>query len=542
MPPIAPRRKPVASVLIVLLLAGLVEAAPPRMTFRNNLLPGHLTRHHLTRTTRRITQKPEFKETFVYRQQGELTQVNIEEAQPGNVLVYQMIDDGPAKAVSLFRGAERIKKIPNATKLNLPKGSTRLHSATRTARDAPAQVPLSDSAQRVVMEALLDFAHWPREKLDAGHRWERTLNLDGFEGKQTFEFVDLVRVREDVTARVTMFVEGTFTGPLERDYEFEKGQAILHWSRPERTLVRLEAQATYRRKRQDGEESFRLKLDADLTHVDMLDEDAQEEVRVQLTAFAGALEQSRRGHPREVVQICREYRGRWPRSMWEPAIRELEDQATARYAGAGRLTSKQIRQALSSGILAWEAAWQSREYDVLETSERAFSELAEEYRDKLIRLAQGKDDAPRSQAMFALAFSVRPDDLAIVQKAAADKSVRVRRMALAGLAASRARHVSVETLIAALGDENVGVRRRACQAVAACVPPEHYSIVTVVDKINHLMIFDEADAVRRAAVQALAAVGAPADVPKLKKALSHELNQEIRREIENAIDILESKS
>jgi hypothetical protein len=41
-------------------------------------------------------------------------------------------------------------------------------------------------------------------------------------------------------------------------------------------------------------------------------------------------------------------------------------------------------------------------------------------------------------------------------------------------------------------------------------------------------------------VRAIAAIGAPADIPLFEKALTHELNQDIRREIEAGIKKLRS--
>jgi HEAT repeat protein len=115
-------------------------------------------------------------------------------------------------------------------------------------------------------------------------------------------------------------------------------------------------------------------------------------------------------------------------------------------------------------------------------------------------------------------------------------------MALAGLAARGSPDVSSELLLALCDDEKPIVRRRACEVVAACMTPEHFSAVQLVEKINNLMVFDKSDDVRLAAVRALAVIGTPADVPKFEKALTHELNQGIRAEIEKSIEKVQARS
>lgn len=532
------------SALAAVLLCGSSFSAtadsPQRMSFRNNLLPGQLTRHKITRTTRRTTKKPEFVETLVYSQSAWLLQCNISEPQPGSVMVYQMADDRPAKVRRLYRDKKEIKPAPDAALFNLPSPSTRLQSATVTARDAPVQVPLSDPVNRAIMQMILDVAHWPVERLNAGHRWERSLKLDNFEGTQTLEFVDLIKLKDDVNARVTVHVQGQFTGGLQREYTFDKAQVLLYWSRPDRTISKLEAQASFKRDRGAVPEEYDIKLNALLTDLTLLDEAAQELIKVQLTAFAGALEAHRKKDVITAARICSEYLDRWPKSLWHPAVLELRRQASPDQ-GSERLTTKQLKRILAETFIAWEAARNSQEHDLIDKMQGIFRQLAKEYPDKIDRLARDKSDVVRANAVFALGQSERPDDISRALQSIRDKSKRVRAMALAGLAAGSPRDISVEGLLKALDDPEPSVRRRACQAVASCIPPEHYSIVSAVEKVSHLIIFDESTGVRREAVRALASIGAQADIPALKKALSHELNQGIRQELERAISILESR-
>lgn len=533
----------------ILALAAVLfggQAAPvsgqsaQRMSFRNNLLPGHLTRHSIKRTTRRTIRKPEYVETLVYSQQAWLTQCNIDESTPGSVMVYQMTDDLPAKVRKLYRDKKEIKPTPSEALFNLPPPSTRLQSATLTARDAPIQAPLSDPVNRAILQMVLDFAHWPVEKLDAGHRWERDLKLDNFEGTQTFEFVDLARIKDDVHARLTVFVEGRFTGSLEREYQFGKAQIILHWSRPDRVLQKLDAKVSFARARGSGAEEYDVRLTSRLTDLRLLNEDAQEVIKVQLTAFAGALDALRKKDAITAERICAEYLGQWPDSLWQPAVIELRRQVSPGRAGE-RLSTKRLKKALVETFLAWESARNSREHDLVDKTLGILKKLAAEYPKKLDQLARDKSDVVRAHAVFALALSDRPDDLGRVQGSLKDKSKRVRAMALAGLAAAGPAGISTEALLKALDDPEASVRRRACQAVAACVAPEHYSIVSAVEKVSHLMVFDESEGVRTEAVRALGVIGAPADVAALKKALKHELSQNIRREIERAIERLETR-
>lgn len=533
--------------IVSFLVVGAAVAASPgepacagsTMTFRNNMLPGHLTQHRIIRTTRRTAPRRDRVETLVWEQRGRLVQCNIDEPTPGSVMIYQMMADGPAKVLKLFHDDKPVEPAPAAGLYNLPQPSTRLHSATMTARDAPVQPPLADPVSRVILHMLLDFAHWPVKKIEAGHRWERPLKLDEFEGTQRFEFVDLVRVDGDMTARVRLAVVGKFVGKLEREFAFGGAEALIHWSRPDRALTRLDGQIAYQRVRDGKPDEFDVRVSVRRTDLRLLDEAAQEEVKVQLTAFSEALKEQRGGDVVEVMRRCRDFRAAWPKSLWMPAIAQLERQAAP--ARSGSLSARELRTLLAQTIVTWEAARQTGETDLAEKTEKAFARLAAENRSKLAGLGRDKDETVRSSAVFALAFSPSPDDAAAVARALSDKSPRVRSMALAGLAARRSDKVSVEALLKLMDDADPGVRRRACQAVAACIPPEHYSIVAVVDRAARLMVHDEADLVRREAIRTIAAIGAPADVGALKDALKRELNQGNRREIERAIEVLQNR-
>ncbi len=511
------------------------------MRFRNNLLPGHLTRHRIKRVVTRTGQRGGDTEILKYGQIATWLQCNIDETAPGKMMVYQMMVDRPAAVIGVKRDGKRIKPNPAPTDYGLSKGSTRLHSATLTPSDGAAQVPLTDIVERVVLQTLLDYPHWPRQRIDAGHRWERTFEIPGFKGKQALEFVDLVRIEGDVTARLTMYIEGEFTGGLAAEYTFDKAQAILYWLRMDRTLLKMEAQAFYERRRPTEPDAYKLKLNVALQDKRMLNEEQCDLVKDQMTVFSLALDKHRQRFPKEARQICQEFRRRWPNSMWLPAVEELESRARSPGQGEVRLSDKALKDALVKAVLAHEAAAQNAEYDIMEASESALAGLAREYHRKLEKFARSTDDGLRSRAVFALAFGDKPDDLTIVQRAVRDESPQVRELALAGLAARRSPATSVELLLIALEDKSAKVRSRACEAIAVCIPPEHYAVVTIAERLGKLIIHDDSDAVRIAAVKSLARVGATADVSILEEALDYEADFAVREEIHRAIDTLKAK-
>ncbi|HVP13560.1 MAG TPA: HEAT repeat domain-containing protein [Phycisphaerae bacterium] len=532
----------------LLAIAGLATLPPPvcaeppqKMLFKNNTLPGHLTQHLISRVIQRTSRRKKYVETLEYKQQAAWIQCNIDESKPGTTVLYQMMADQPAEVVRVLHGKKKVEPTPPAEDFSLAAGSTRLQSTNATPRDAPIQVPLTESVERVLLQSLLDFAHWPAKSVEAGHRWQRDIDFGSFKGTQTFEFVDIAKVNGQSAARLTLYVEGKFAGPLEKDYVFDKGQAIIYWSRPDRALLKMEAQAFYRRLRERSLEEYKLKLDVGLIKLEMLTEKEQDTIRDQLTVFATALKNQREGQEKDALGLCRQFREKWPKSMWLPAVDDLVRQMTPRVVETKRYSPEELRETLVKTVVAYEAARTNGEYDYVERTRRVLEGLAVDYHATLKKLAQNEDDAVRSQAVFALAFGKRPDDLVLVQKAARDESPRVRAMALAGLAARRSPDVSAELLASLLDDEKPVVRRRACEVVAACMTPEHFSAVQLVGKLDHLMVFDDNDAVRLAAIRALAAIGTPADIPKFEKALTHELNQENRAEIERSIEKLKAR-
>jgi len=239
--------------------------------------------------------------------------------------------------------------------------------------------------------------------------------------------------------------------------------------------------------------------------------------------------------------ICADYRKKWPASVWDPALVELEQRIDPRERVARPLTTSDLKRRLGEALIAWEAAKANLDYDLTDRTRRSLQAVVKEQGAKVRSIAEGGKDQDRAPAVFALAFSRKADDFYRVQKYARDNSAAVRSMALAGIAARRDPDTSVELLVLVLDDPASNVRSRACEAVAACVSREHYSVDKIAKRLGTFMIEDESRRVRLEAVRALAAIGGSADVAKLEKALSRELDADIRKEVEKAIQTLEKR-
>ncbi|MCZ6815568.1 MAG: HEAT repeat domain-containing protein [Planctomycetota bacterium] len=528
----------IALFLAVCLMSARAESAE-RMTFRNNLIPGHMTKHRISRVIRRTTRLPTHQETVSYSRRSEWVQCNVDEDKPGNVKVFQMMADRPPKVLRVYHGKELIKPTPDASRYNLISGSPSLYSAMRTPRDATVEVlPITEPPEQAVLAAMLDIAHWPRKRIDVGHRWQRSVDYAGFSGTQTFEFKELGRIGGQVTGQLTLFVEGEFVGSLGREYTFEKAQAVIYWSRLEQTLVKMEGQATYVRDQGSRKDEYELKLDVELAGEKLLSEGRQAVNVKQLNAIAGAVTDLASGDKQAAYYACRAFHDRWPESDWMPAVESIERRATHRKKTAKRLSPRQFAKLLRKSTVAWRAALENEDFDLLSRTRLALQAAADDYRSRLRKIMKSKDDADRGRAVFAIAFSSRPADLALVEKGVEDSSSIVRALALTGLAARRSPMTDPQILLAALRDEDNLVRRRACDAVAACIPREHSQIVAFVQGVTRLVKSDETAIVRRVAVRALAAIGSRADIDVLQRALESESDDAVRKELQRAIKSL----
>ncbi len=510
------------------------------MRFKNNTLPGHLTVHTVARLTHRKAPRQDFMEKLSYVQAGEYTQCNLDEPAPAAAGAYQMMVDLSAKVVGYFRGAESVKPLPPARQFDLPRGSVRLHKQTVQSYDAPTLIPHGDAAEQAILRAALDFAHWPKDRIKAGHRWQRDISDGGFRGTQTFEFAGLERVKDQVVAGVRLRIDGEFDAPLDKQYRFGGGKIVIHWLRLERSLLSLEGKVDYKRIRPSGvEEDYELEISVTLKDLRRLDEQERDQMIDQLTAFAQADRVLREGDPKSAWELCGQFRSQWPKSIWLPAIDELAGKAKPKPTPR-RFKTSQLEELLAKCFIVWETARRDQNFDLMDQTRRTLAELAADYHTKLYKILRGEDDKARASVVFALALSEDAGDFHYAQKAVGDSSRLVRVAALAGLAARASPETNVETLLGALEDKKASVRARACQAIAACVPREHYSIARAVEKLAEVMVDDEKVGVRQEAIRAVGAIGAPADVARLEKALRHEVDKKNRAEIEAAIKRLEA--
>lgn len=535
-----PGAKPLGLVLLLVACPMSARAEPTgRMTFRNNLIPGHMTKHNIDRVMRRTTKLPTHEETVSYARRSEWVQCNVDEDKPGNVKVYQMMADRPPKVLSAYQGKERVKPTPDVARYNLISGSPSLYSAIRTPRDATVEVlPITEPAEQAVLAGLLDVAHWPRKSIEVGHRWQRNVDYAGFTGTQTFEFKELGRIGGQVVGQLTLFVEGDFTGALAREYKFGKAQAVIYWSRLEQLMIKIEGQATYVQERGSRNDEYELKLDVGLDGEKRLGEGLQAVNVKQLNAIAGAVTDLASGDKKAAYFACSAFHDRWPDSVWLPAVKSIVTRATHREKTAKRLSERQFTKLLRKSVVAWQAALENEDFDLLSRTRSALRTAADDYRARLRKLMKGNHDADRGRAVFAIAFSSRPADLALVEKGVEDTSPIVRALALAGLAARRSQLTDPEILLAALNDKDDLVRRRACEAVAACIPREHAQIVALVQTVTRLVTSDETAIVRRAAARTLAAIGSRADIAVLQRASDTENDAGVQKELRRAIESL----
>lgn len=532
----------VSAAAVFAAVAGAVDAAPPpAVTLRNNLVPGQTTQHKIAVTIRRTGLRDRVSETLVYSRRSDWVRCNVDESKPGQVKIYQMIADAPVAVLKFYEDGKPVTPTPTASRFSLVDGSTALYDGVITPTDGPCLAPHAGPAEQTVLRALLDITHWPAKRVEPGGRWERDLREDGFQGTQTFTYRDLVEVDGRKLARIDLVIEGQFSGALAAEHRFIRTEAVIHWSRLDCILYKLDGQSRFERTRDGTTEEYDLKTRVTLHRERQLNDDEQEENTRHLNAFAEALTDFRAGQKNKAAAACRRFMSLRADSLWSPAFVELERRATLRPARPKRLTDAELQEALAKCVVAWEAAQSKRDGDLLDRTRKALEQMAADYGSNLRKAAADPADAVRSMAVFALAFGQRPADAGLVVRALSDESARVRGMALAGLAARRTAPADAEALLAALGDREPTVRSRACQAVAACIPPEHARIVAFVDKLHELARDDENRGVKMAAARALGEVGAPVDAPRLEKTLGYEADMGVRKAIQEAIKKLNAK-
>lgn len=527
--------RPQCSILLALgLFIPQAASAGDKTAIKNNLIPGHFTQHRISRVIHRKVQKQGAVEELIYRQSGDWVQLNVNEPKPGGVRSFQMMVDRPAKVVSLFDGPRKVSPTPPPEYFGLSRGNTRLHTLERKPREAPVLLPLCDPAESAVLATLLDFAYWKPSAVSPGEKWAHDVNSPDFKGSQEMEYIELLKARDETALVLTMYVTGQFKGDLDKNYTFKKGQAIIHWARMDRTLLKLEARAEYTRKRPNGDEDYVMELNVDLRKTKSYDIDQLDDQVEQLIWFDRANRAKSTGDKAVARRISAEFRRRWPGSNWTPAFDELERAMNPAADRPRELKSSELSRLLGESLIKWEAAINGRDYDIQDQVRRLLSSTCRDYGIDVRRLAKRGPSKQRAPAVFALAFSDSADDFYLVQKYARDDSAAVRAMALAGMAARRDPDTSVELIIIVLADKKAIVRRRACEAAAACVPREHFSIDKICGDLAGLLLNDESRSVRLQAAKALGALGGPSDLKQLDKALSHELETDVRDAVKSA--------
>jgi len=509
-----------------------------RMDFKNNVLPGQLATYEVRRATRRSRPIGKSLETFSYEQVATWTQINMADPKPATATLYQMMADGPAKVLGYFKDNKQLKSAPKASRSLLSRGSTRLESGEKSMRNSPALTPRVEGPERAILELVLDFAHWPPKRIEAGHKWERDVKAPDFSGTQTFEFVDLSKEGGETQARLTMFGSGRFAGGLEREYEFGKVQAVIHWARLDQRLERIEAQASWRRLRGDAPIEYDMKIQVKLIHAQRLAESVQERLKLQVEAINLAARETQLGHTRDATKLVDGFVQQYPDSPWMPVIADLRAKIKAQNDGQARLSNAELLKSIGTLFLELEAANEKADDDARESATSLLAALASDYGPRLRKHAQSDDEQTRGLAIFALAFSTKPDDFASAEAGCSDSSSRVRTLTISAIAASGRSGVSADLLLKLLEDKTAGVRARAADAIAACIRRDDLSVQPLVDALDKMMVHDDTVAVRRSAIRAIEAIGGPGDIPRLEQALSHELDRGNRAAIQRAIERL----
>ncbi len=532
---------------VLWIVVGPPKEKPPKatsqqITLQNNTLPGHLTTYEIVRTIRRTIQRTNHTETLIWRQSARLVHCNVAQPDSSRITCYQMVVDLPATVGAFLRDKKEITPTPPSARFNLPRGSTKLSSEKKTGRESVTRMPPADSPQNVLLLALMDVTYWPAKKIDAGHKWERPIDNESFEGMQTCQFVDLGDMDGQTAARVAVKITGKFKNAMAREHRFVRAEGLLYWSRLEQHLLRFEGTAAWQRARSGGIEDYEQTVEANLRSTSELPDTAQTSVKEQVAAFIDALNANAQGATKDALAACRGFKKSWPDSLWMPAVDELERQVTQSTSGADRMARAQLMDVIGRAIVSYEAARTNRDADLLDVTARSMTEIARDYGPILAKLTREKKEDLRASAAFALAFGQKPIDAKAVQKCVDDSSLKVRSMALIGLAAAGNMRADAEMFLRLLDDPEAAIRRRALQAVVTCVPRENFAVARLVAKIDRLMVHDKNEGVRSDAVEALTAIGAPPDIPKLEQALKHELDTTIRGQIDRAIEILKART
>jgi HEAT repeat protein len=281
-----------------------------------------------------------------------------------------------------------------------------------------------------------------------------------------------------------------------------------------------------------------MKIQVKLIHAQRLAESVQERLKLQVEAINLAARETQLGHTRDATKLVDGFVQQYPDSPWMPVIADLRAKIKAQNDGQARLSNAELLKSIGTLFLELEAANEKADDDARESATSLLAALASDYGPRLRKHAQSDDEQTRGLAIFALAFSTKPDDFASAEAGCSDSSSRVRTLTISAIAASGRSGVSADLLLKLLEDKTAGVRARAADAIAACIRRDDLSVQPLVDALDKMMVHDDTVAVRRSAIRAIEAIGGPGDIPRLEQALSHELDRGNRAAIQRAIERL----
>jgi len=143
--------------------------------------------------------------------------------------------------VSLFRDKKRIEPVPRRGAIQSAQGIDAAGQRDADLSESPGRRRwmigrAGDSLRRCSIRTLA------AEAINVGITGSDR-SAQWFEGTQKFEFADLGKSAKRHRANHTAG-RGKFAGVLEKDFTFGKAQAVIDWSRPDRMLLHVDAQAS----------------------------------------------------------------------------------------------------------------------------------------------------------------------------------------------------------------------------------------------------------------------------------------------------------
>jgi HEAT repeat protein len=510
--------------------AGAFAAPPREYRLYNDVTDRRLTSYHIERTIRRATERAGREETLTFSRSSRWVRLQLLAERRGNSKLVQMIVDEPPQQVAVLRNGRPVEAEPDPLELRLDPGSTRLSTDDWNKTDTPCLVPACEPSQQAAIFALLDVTHWPRGGQQVGDRWDTPIASELFSGTQSVALKDSGRIGDRTYLKLEISVTGRFRGKAARDgADFVGGTATVLWPYGRNVLESLEGTAAWKR----GDERYEMKLRATIASNEVLSIDAANDLIDQLNAINAAIVDKNGGKLAEARAACAAYVEKWPNGLWRPAIdylaADLDPQRNRSIAEA------EFRQRVLASLKRWQDAGNRDDEAALDAARAELRILADEERARLLDLMKHESQNVRASTAFTLAFGSSAENLAAIQAAARDPSPRVRGWALYGIAERGSRETDVSVLADALGDEDPVVRARACEAVAACVPPGSPRMPELRERIFDLLLHDHRDGTRLAAAVAMGKIGTRDDLERLRKSIKHETSGKIRQRIERAI-------